>query len=160
VSDVAYYLKIQEIPGESVAKGHEDEIEIVSWSWGIDTPEPRGAGGRAAGKATFQDLHLQKHLDRASPNLAKGCVKGEHFREAVLAAQRVAGPTYSLDLLVIKLSDVTISGFHQAVEGPALLPSDSFSIRFGKIDYAYTLQKNDGTADAPTRWTWNLKTMK
>jgi type VI secretion system secreted protein Hcp len=158
VSDVSYYLKIMEIPGESVDQNHEDEIEIFSWGWGIDAPEPRGGSGGAAGKAAFQDISFHKQLDKASPNLAKACVSGEHFREAVISARRGAGPKYSLDFLVITLSDVTISAFHQDVESVGSSPSDSFSIRFGKIDYAYTLQKADGTSDSPTRWTWDLKT--
>jgi type VI secretion system secreted protein Hcp len=105
------------------------------------------------------DISLQKQVDKASPNLAKACATGEHFREAELAAQRGAGRKLP-DLIVIKLSDVTITGFLQGVEDVGSLPSDSFSIRFTKIDYSYTLQKADGSAGSPVRWTWDLKTNK
>jgi type VI secretion system secreted protein Hcp len=158
MSEVAYFLKITEIPGESQDKTHEDEIEIMSWSWGLSkAADSRAGGGGGARKPAFQDISLQKRVDKSSPNLAKACVTGEHFREAVLAAQRGAGPRFSLDFIVIKLSDVTITGFEEGVEGLGSFPSDSFSIRFAKIDYSYTLQKADGTADSPERWTWDLK---
>jgi type VI secretion system secreted protein Hcp len=160
MSEVAYFLKIPEIPGGSQEKSHEDEIEILSWSWGLIKPAGAGSGsGGAAGKPTFQDISLQKQVDKASPNLAKACVTGRHFPEAELAAQRGAGRKLP-DLIVIKLSDVTITGFQEGVEDPGSFPSDSFSIRFTKIDYAYTLQKADGSADSPVRWTWDLKANK
>jgi type VI secretion system secreted protein Hcp len=155
-----YFLKIPEIPGGSQEKGHEDEIEISSWSWGLSKPGGAGSGsGGAAGKPTFEDLSLQKQVDKASPGLAKACATGEHFREAELAAERGAGRKL-LDLIVIKLSDVTITGFQESVEDVGSLPSDSFSIRFAKIDFSYTPQKADGSADSPVRWTWDLKTNK
>jgi type VI secretion system secreted protein Hcp len=161
MSEVAYFLKISEIPGESQDKAHEDEIEIASWSWGLSKPGGAGSGGGgAARKPTFQDISLQKQVDKSSPNLAKACVGGEHFREAVLAAQRGSGPNFSLDLIVIKLSDVTITEFQEGVEVLGSLPSDSFAIRFAKIDYSYMLQKADGTADKPVRWTWDIKANK
>jgi type VI secretion system secreted protein Hcp len=161
MSEVAYYLKISEIRGESQDKAHEDEIEITSWSWGLSNHGGPGSGaGGAAGKPTFQDISLHKRVDRSSPNLANACVRGEHFPEAVLAAQRGSGPKFSLDLIVMKLSDVTITGFQEGVEDLGSFPSDSFSIRFAKIDYSYTLQKADGTADSPVRWTWDLKANK
>jgi type VI secretion system secreted protein Hcp len=100
---------------------------------------------------------LHKQVDKSSPNLAKACVRGEHFPGAVLAAQRGSGPKASLDLIAIKLFDVTITEFQEGVEVLGSLPSDSFSIRFAKIDYSYNLQKADGTADSPVRWTWDIK---
>jgi type VI secretion system secreted protein Hcp len=161
MSEVVYYLKISEIPGESKNKAHEDEIEITSWSWGLSNQGgPGSGGGGAATKPTFQDISLQKRVDKSSPMLAKACVMGEHLREAVLAAQRGSGPDFSLDLIVVKLSDVTITEFQEGVEVLGSLPSDSFSISFARIDYSYTLQKADGTADSPVRWTWDIKANK
>jgi type VI secretion system secreted protein Hcp len=161
MSEVTYFLKIAEIPGESQDKAHVDEIEIMSWIWGFSKQGGAGSGGGgAAGKPTFQDVSLQKQVDKSSPNLAKACVTGEHLPQAVLAAQRGSGPKFSLDAIVIKLSDVTITEFREGVEDPGSLPSDSFSIRFTKIDYSYTLLKADGTADSPVRWTWDLNANK
>jgi type VI secretion system secreted protein Hcp len=159
--EVAYFLKIPEIPGESRTKVHEGEIEIMSWSWGLSVQGGAGSGGGgAAGKPDFQDISVRKQVDRSSPSLAKACVRGEHLREAVLATQGGSSPKVSLDLIVIKLSDVTITGFEEGVEVLGSLPSDSFSIRFAKIDYSYTPQEADGTADSPVRWTWDLKANK
>jgi type VI secretion system secreted protein Hcp len=117
-----------------------------------------GSGG-AAGKPTFEELSLQKQVDKASPNLAEACATGKHFREAELAAKRGPGRKPP-DLIVIKLSDVTITGFQESVEDVGSLPSDSFSIRFAKIDFSYTPQKADGSAGSPVRWTWDLKANK
>ncbi len=149
MSEVVHFLKIPEIPGESRQKSHEDEIEILSWSWGLSKPGGAGPGsGGAAGKPTFQDIALQKQVDRASPNLAKACATGEHLREVTLATQRGAAPKFSLDLIVIKLTDVMILGFQEGLEDIGSLPTDSFSIRFAKIDYSYTSRR---LTEPPTR---------
>ena len=35
MADVDHFLKITGIPGESQDRTHNDEIEVMSWSWGL-----------------------------------------------------------------------------------------------------------------------------
>jgi type VI secretion system secreted protein Hcp len=152
-----HFLKITGIQGESRDATHEDEIEVDSWSWGLARPTNTGPGG--AGKATFRELSIQKKVDRSSPMLAQGCAKGEHFKEAVLASRRAEGPNFATDFLVIKLFDVVISRYEEVAEAQSL-PMDSIDLLFSRIEYRYTLQKADGTLDAPVVWSWDLKAGK
>ena len=32
------FLKVDGIDGESLLKGHEKEIDVLAWSWGVSTP--------------------------------------------------------------------------------------------------------------------------
>ena len=149
-----YFLKITGVQGESRDNAHKDEIEVESWTWGLSKPAVTGPGG--AGRATFQDFSILKRVDKSSPRLAQAGVKGEHFPEAVLAARRAEGPNFSTDFLVIRLSDITISSYEEAGESQSA-PMDSIDIVFSRIEYSYTVQKADGTLDAPVKWSWDLK---
>src|ERR1700704_1510183 len=71
------FAKIGDIKGESLDAKHKDEIEVLSFSWGLTNGVSIGAGGGAgAGKATFQDLTIVHNIDKASPLLMKACATG------------------------------------------------------------------------------------
>ena len=64
------FAKIGDIKGESLDAKHKDEIEVLSFSWGVansGAAAPGGGGG--AGKATFQDLSIVHRIDKATPKL-------------------------------------------------------------------------------------------
>ena len=78
------FAKIGDIKGESLDTKHKDEVEILSWSWGVSQSGSINAGGSgaAAGKANFNDFNFTHDLDKASPVLLKACATGEHIKEA------------------------------------------------------------------------------
>ena len=47
---------------------HKGEIEVLSWSWGMQA-KPSIGGGTAIGKATINDLRIVKRVDSASTAL-------------------------------------------------------------------------------------------
>ena len=46
------FLKLDGIAGESTNKGHKDEIEVLSFSWGVSNSSEIGAQGRRRGRST------------------------------------------------------------------------------------------------------------
>ena len=79
------FAKIGDIKGESADAKHKDEIEVLSFSWGVTNGATIGAG---AGKATFQDLSIVHTIDKASPLLLKACATGEHLKPPSPIARR------------------------------------------------------------------------
>ena len=64
------FAKIGDIKGESADAKHKDEIEVLSFSWGVTNAASSVAGGGGgAGRATFQDLSIVHTIDKASPRL-------------------------------------------------------------------------------------------
>ena len=66
------FIKIGDIKGESQDDKHKDEIDVLSWSWGLEQsgaghPGPGGGGG--AGKVSVRDLSITKRTDIATPQL-------------------------------------------------------------------------------------------
>ena len=103
------FAKIGDIKGESVDAKHKDEIEVLSFSWGVtNAANIGGGGGGGAGKATFQDLSIVHKIDKASPKLLKACATGTHLKEATIT-HRKAGKGQQ-EYLIVKMNDVIITG--------------------------------------------------
>src|SRR4051812_37050056 len=59
------FAKIGDIKGESLDDKHKDEIEVLSWSWGVSSTGVRGGGvGGGAGKASIHDLSFTHKIDK------------------------------------------------------------------------------------------------
>jgi len=108
------FAKIGDIKGESLDDKHKDEIEVLSFSWGVTNAgiSSGGGGGAGAGKATFQDLSIVHHVDKASPLLLKACATGTHLKDATIT-HRKAGKGQQ-EYLVVKMNDVIITGLRMA----------------------------------------------
>src|SRR5499427_3742203 len=87
------FLKIDGIDGESLQKGHEKEIELMSFSWGEQNAGSfAGNMGGGAGKVSMQDFHYTVPINRSSPKLFLACATGEHIKSATLTCRK-AGKT-------------------------------------------------------------------
>ena len=153
------FAKIGDIKGESLDSKHKDEIEVLSWSWGVTNPAKVGGtgSGGAAGKASFQDLSFTHKIDKASPLLLKGCATGQHLKEATIT-RRKAGKGQQ-EFLIIKMNDVLITAVTDADndEGGNL---ETVSLAFAKVDLEYRPQKSDGSLDAGIHFKYDIKANK
>ena len=141
------FLKIDGIPGESQDRRHKDEIEILSFSWGVSqTGTPSTGGGGGAGKATFQDFHFVSRVQKSSPKLFLACASGQHLKEAVLSVRRAASSGRSEDFYTVTLSDLLVSSFQQGGTGDSTdsSPMDQISMNYAKIRIDYAVQDPRG----------------
>ena len=93
------FAKIGDIKGESIISKHKDEIDVLSFSWGVTNSAKIKGGG--AGKATFTDLSFLHSIDKASPNSVEGvrhgrAPEGSHHH-ASQGGQRSAGIPHHQD---------------------------------------------------------------
>jgi len=157
-----WFLKIDGIVGDSIDANHKDEIDVLSWSWGVTHAgggAGPGGGGGGAGKAAFQDFHFLSKISKASPALFLSCATGTHHKSAALSGVRTAGKGASKEFLQYKLSDVTVtSDQHAGNEGEA--PVEKFSLNYSKIEVTYTPQSPTGAAGVPIRAGFDVKTNK
>jgi type VI secretion system secreted protein Hcp len=152
------FAKIGDIKGESLDAKHKDEIEILSFSWGVTNSGSAAAGsGAGSGKATFQDLVVVHNIDKASPDLMRACATGTHLKEATIT-HRKAGKGQQ-EFLVVKMNDVIITGVtHGGATGQPY--SETVSLAFAKVDLEYKPQKPDGSLDATVVFKYDLKANK
>jgi type VI secretion system secreted protein Hcp len=150
-----YFMKIDTVPGDSTDSKHKNEIEVVSWSWGLTNPGAGGVGGGGgAGKAEIQDLHFTARTSKASPVLFINCAKGVHHKTAVLTARKPGASPH--EYLVVTLSDAQISSYQVAGNENDDLPLDQVSLVFGKIQVSYIPQTPDGKIGTPITRGWNV----
>jgi len=133
------------IKGEAQDAAHAGEIDVVSWSWGMQAKSSLG-GGVATGKATVHELKILKKVDSASTGLMSALRNNEMITKAVLT-QRKAGKT-QLEFLKITIEQGRVTGL--VIEGgdksgaADLFENVSFS--FNKISVEYVPQGKDGQA--------------
>ena len=151
------FLKLTGIDGESTDAKHKDEIEILSWSFGVTNPSNSGAGGGGAGKAVFQDFHFVSRLQSSSPKLFLAAASGQHIKEAILTVRKAGGE--GQEFLKLKMSDVLVSSFQQggAPDGGDAVPTEQVSINYSKIDFDYAKVNNKGTIEASVVANWDVK---
>ncbi len=160
-----WFLKIDGIVGDSTDVNHKDEIDVLSWSWGVTQTGgtaggPGGAGGGAgAGKAALQDFHFVSHISKASPKLFLSCATGTHHKTASLSGVRVAGKGPSSEFLKYKLSDVVVtSDQHAGNQGE--FPVEQFSLNYSKIEISFTPQTATGAAGTAIKAGFDVKANK
>ena len=149
-----YFLKLDGIAGESTDAKHKDEIELVSFSWGVtqSVVVSGSGGGAAAGRAKFQDFHFVMRVNKASPQLFLASCSGKHIKEASLSVRRAVKK--QLEYLKIKFSDVLITSFEQAAEQDA--PEETISFAYSKIAFDYTPQGPQGASGGAISAGWDL----
>jgi type VI secretion system secreted protein Hcp len=152
------FAKIGDIKGESLDVKHKDEIEVLSFSWGVSNTGSTGSsGGGATGKAVFQDLQIVHGVDNATPALLKACATGQHIKDATIT-HRKAGKGQQ-EFLIITLNDVTIAAVsHTGDEAEPYV--EAVSLKFAKVDFHYRTQRTDGSLDPGEHFKFDLKANK
>jgi type VI secretion system secreted protein Hcp len=137
------FLKLGDLKGESPVKGFEEQIQILSWSWGMSQSGTthHGTGG-GAGKVSVQDISFAHAVDAASPGLVLACCNGKHFDEATLT-MRKAGEK-PLDYLIIKLADIIVTSVSQGGSSGGDEITENFTLNFASFEIAYQPQDNKG----------------
>jgi len=152
------FAKLGDIKGESLDDKHKDEIELLSWSWGVTNAKaPLTGSGGGKGKATFHDLSFTHKIDKASPLLLKGCATGHHLKEATIT-RRKAGKGQQ-EYLVIKMNDVVITSVAEE-DGGGSSQVETVTLAFAKVDLEYRPQKSDGSLDAGIHFKYDIKANK
>jgi type VI secretion system secreted protein Hcp len=151
------FAKLGDIKGESLDDKHKDEIEVLSYSWGVATTTTIGGGGGGAGKATFHDLSFTHTIDKASPQLMQACATGTHLKEATIT-HRKAGKGQQ-EYLVIKMNDLIVTGVSLA-DASGGSGSENVTLAFAKVDLEYKPQKPDGSLDAGVHFKFDITANK
>ena len=153
------FARIGAIKGESRDARHKDEIEVLSWSWGVSQSGPAGhPGGGGVGKASFHDVTFTHHIDKASPLLMKACATGQHIADATITVRK-AGASQQ-EYLIIKMTDVRVMSVSMSASAEEDTTMEAVVLTFVKVDLEYKPQKADGSLDAGIHFKYDVKAQK
>lgn len=153
---VDYFLKIDGIEGESTDGKHKNSIDVESWSFGeTQTGSHVGGGGGGAGKVSMQDFHFVMKANKASPLLFLHCANGKHIPKAVLTCRK-AGEKQQ-EYLKWTFSDLLVSSFQTGGSQGDMIPTESISLNFAKIEVSYQPQDAKGALGSPIKAGWDVK---
>lgn len=152
---VDMFLKIEGIKGESQDAKHKDEVDVLAWSWGMSQSGTfHTGGGGGAGKVNIQDLSLTKYVDKASPVLMKHCANGKHIKEALLTVRKAGEKP--VEYIKIKIAPVMVTSLSTGGSGGEDRLTENVTLNFGTVEFEYTPQKPDGSADASIPWKFDI----
>jgi type VI secretion system secreted protein Hcp len=140
------FLKVESarqgpINGESQDQIHKGEIDVVSWSWGMQA-QTTIAGG-AAGKATINQLVVSKKIDSASTALMAAMRNNEIIKKAVLTMRKAGTKQQEFFKLTLQNGRITALDIHTDAPGTPDF-TETLSIAFQKLSIEYVPQGADG----------------
>ena len=105
---VDIFLQLEGIKGESKDAKHPNEIDVLSYSWGMtQSGTAHMGGGAGAGKVNVQDLNFTHYIDKSSPILMLHCCNGKHIKKAKLTVRKAGEKP--LEYMTIELEDILVS---------------------------------------------------
>lgn len=136
---VDIFLKLDGIKGESQDVGHKDEIDVVSYHWGIVN---------ARGPARSQEITVVKLVDLASPSLFDACCSGDVIKEAQIGVAKAGARDKGEIFYKVVLEEVLVTGVKSAGGTSDAHPMEEMSLNYGKIELEYREQNPDGRLGA------------
>lgn len=134
------FLKVQGVTGEAGDADHKNEIEVVSWSWGMQMSVSAIAGSEGTGRSTMSELEVVKKVDQASPTLMAYLRNNRLIGQAKLTVRK-AGKT-PLEYFTVVLKKVRITSLKVESQGTEL--TERLRLGFGVVTVTYTPQDDRG----------------
>jgi type VI secretion system secreted protein Hcp len=154
-------LEDPDLTGEAQILGHEEEIDVLSWSWGLrQNGTMHQARGGGTGKASVQDLTLTKYVDAATPKLVLACLSGTQFQRATLTCLRAGGHGSRIPYLTIVMQRVIIAAVDDVGASGDEPFTENLSLNFAEVTVRYSKQNQDGSAGEEVAIGWSIRENK
>ncbi|MBT8398651.1 MAG: type VI secretion system tube protein Hcp [Gemmatimonadetes bacterium] len=153
------YLTVEGVTGESERAGHEEEIELLSFSFGASNPSSIGTGGGGGiGTVDIQSFNFEKHTDAASADMFKHCCAGKHFPSGKVTLYKAGGDGGAVDYLIFEFEEIYVDDIQWSGTAGGGIPTEIVSFSFAKIVVTYNQQDSAGAKAGSYMGSWNLKT--
>jgi type VI secretion system secreted protein Hcp len=156
---VDMFLKLEgksgAIEGESADDSHANEIEVLSWTWGMTQHGSGHSGqGSGAGKVNVGDIQITKYIDKSTPTIMKMCCKGDHIPTATLVVRKAG--TNPVEYVKLVMKNCLVSGLTSGGTGGSDRLTENLSLNFSEFHYEYTPQDADQAGGASIPMGWNI----
>ena len=150
------YLKIEGVRGNVTDPGHENWIEIGSFSFGVGrgiaSSSPGNQSNREASVPSFTEIRVDKVMDETSPILFQLATVGTAKRVEIHISETVA----ERNMVTVRytLTDVLISNYNVSTGGSR--PQESLSLNFARIEMSFIPYNDKGETGSPVAAGYDL----
>jgi type VI secretion system secreted protein Hcp len=158
-SGLAGYVKFSGVDGEATEANHNKWSELLAFEQGYEQPSHGAATGpvRRRGDVIVDDITITKELDKASPKIAEGCLKGKVFPKVEVDLTNHytdAGNVvyYRLELVNVMVTSYTIG----SEDVNNIYPTEIITLDFEEVKVTYTETDDDGSSKGNTEYEWKV----
>jgi type VI secretion system secreted protein Hcp len=149
------FVKIGALKGEAQDSKHKDEIDVLSWNWGMsNSGSAQQGGGQGSGKVHVQELNITKYIDKSTPDLMLACCSGKHFDKATLTVRK-AGET-PLEYLQIPLEELIITNVTTGGRVDEDRLTENVALNFARVKVQYKEQTDKGGVGDKPEMGWDV----
>jgi len=150
------FMKIDTVDCEAQDAKHKNEIDVLSWAWGMSNAGSTHSGsGGGSGKVNVGDLSFTKWVDKASPKLFLACCSGQHFKDATLVVRKAGEKP--VEYLKIKMDMVLVSSIQPTASGRGDdRVTENVTLNFSKVSLDYVPQDDKGAPGTAIPMTWDI----
>jgi len=150
------FLMLDGIKGESGDDKHKGEIDLESFSWGLNqTGSGHRSSGLGTGKVDINDINVSKLIDKSSPSLMLACASGKHIPKGKITVRK-AGEN-PLDYLTIDLEGILVSAYQTSGnEGSPEKLRENVALNFAKVKIEYWTQNEKGAKGENANFSWDV----
>lgn len=158
------------IPGESMVAGHEKEIQLGVWSFGITQPVVSTmGGGQSVGRASFTDFSISLPGQVASPKLLQKMAQGSMIKAAIVSAERTAtlqedvsqasgsGSKGGQIYIMWCFYDLMVSSYSDSGVAQGGMPMQHITLRFAAARVLYRQYDRTGKPVGWNPFLWDIR---
>ena len=117
--------------GDSIQKGHTDEIVLSSYSFRVVSPRD-AATGQATGRRVYDPIRVTKQLNQSSPQILNALATNENLKSVVINFYETSRTGAQVNFYRVMLTNANISEDRQSTSGATV--SEEVSFVFQKIE--------------------------
>lgn len=136
------------LKGECVEPGHEGDIQLITWNWGMQQSSALGSTA-ATGRRAFRQLVVTKYADTATTGLLNTMRTNDEIKQAEIVMRRAGGEPYEFLKLKIEKGRIASIDIDADSDGRVI---EKIAFVFRKVEVTYMLQQTTGHKGASSSY--------
>lgn len=132
------------VKGEALNPGHEEEIVVKGWHWGVSATSALGSTQTASRRA-YKGLTIVKQIDSATTALMAALATNDEVKEAKLTMRKAGSE--QMDYFLVTLQKARISSVDHSTDETGNT-FETVTLQFNKVSVEYRPQKSAGSRGA------------
>lgn len=137
------------LKGECETPGHEGEISVIAWRWGLASPTAPGST-QATGRRVHELLHVDKLVDASSTKLMNALAANEGLRSVTLNLRKAGADEEDFFTVVLERARVVSCQLRSSASGGLF---EAVAFAYQKIQIDYHPQQKTGQRGAANSFT-------